>query len=136
MSVLAVAHLSGAYKNLVTKNAWGIDLEAESDYVGLADINHLDKDSFSDLDHIFSNWSIFSYQEDKWMQTESLEKMAAWLKPGGKIYLAPIFRPCELESLVASVPELKISEMRQKGSYTDSTAQSFDTHYAILKKKK
>lgn len=72
------------------------------------DISELDKKTYANtFNHIFCTYSLFTYEEPQEFQQECLEKMAHWLKPGGKIYLSPV-RAYLIEDIAREIPGLKI----------------------------
>lgn len=73
------------------------------------------------FDRIFSSYSIFCYPESRDFQQQALEKMAAMLKPGGHIRLAPLLSTQTLKTVVARVPSLRVSDEGPGDSYIQLT---------------
>lgn len=95
MAVLDVGAGSGQFvEDLRAQGvaADGMDRAKQSAVVRRLDIASTNRNTFKNqYDRILCTWSIFSYpQESPKFQKESLEKMANWLKPGGKILLSPV----------------------------------------------
>jgi ubiquinone/menaquinone biosynthesis C-methylase UbiE len=73
------------------------------------------------FDRIFVSYSIFSYPESSEFQQQALEKIAAILKPGGQLQVAPLPSVSAFKLLVAKVPNLKVSDEGFNQSYLQIT---------------
>lgn len=114
-------------------NLTAFDKNVENKHVKKIDIKDLTESSYArQFDHIFSTWSIFTYDESQRFQYECLKKMAAWLKPGGRIYLSPVNKD-RIEEFVREIPGLTIQSGTTEATRSRSNDDSND-HYVILTK--
>lgn len=103
-------------------NAFGIDKFQHGTNILQHDIAQLTSDTYrNQFDYITSVWSVFSYDDTPdsclhdpdntlQFQRESLQKMADWLKPGGKILVSPV-RESRFLQVLEDVPSLNIEEI-------------------------
>jgi len=79
-------------KDFKFNNLQGFDKsEKRGEHIPYGDIRQMTSTTYQNLDRIFCTWAIFSVGgENREMKQATLRKMAAWLKPGGKIYLGPL----------------------------------------------